>query len=148
MAVKAGIVEGSGEQDGVSIAQYAAWNEYGVTGKQGGKKLWKIPPRPFIRKFVENKDSEIKAAQEKMVKLVAAGKMDAETAIRRLGQFAQDGIKNYIETGTFTKNSDVTINGSKPGKDGKKFIKGKKSSKPLIDTGTMRNSVRYEVVKK
>jgi hypothetical protein len=135
LSIKAGIVEGSGEQDGVSIAQYAAWNEYGVPAKPGGKKLWKIPPRPFIRGFVENKDSEIKATQERLVKQVSEGKLDAETAIGRLGQYAQDGIKKNIRDGTFEPNSEETI-------------KRKKSSKPLINTGTMRNSVRYEVVKK
>jgi phage gpG-like protein len=136
LGVKAGIVEGSGNQDGVSVAEYAAYNEYGVKAKPGSDKEWKIPPRSFIGGFVENKDSEIKTTQELLVKLVASGKMDAETAVRRLGQFAQDGIKSYIMTGTFEPNREET----------KRRKKG--SSKPLIDTGTMRNSIRYEVVKK
>jgi hypothetical protein len=135
LSVKAGIVEGSGEQDGVSIAEYAAYNEYGVPAKPGSKKKWKTPPRPFIRGFVENEDSEIKATQERLVKLVSTGELDAEMAIGRLGQFAQDGIKKYILNGTFEPNSEETI-------------KRKRSSHPLIDTGTMRNSVRYEVVRK
>jgi hypothetical protein len=136
LGIKAGIVEGSGEQDGVTIAEYATYNELGVPAKLGSKKKWRIPPRPFIRGFVENKDAEIKTTQEKLVKLVAAGKLDADTAIGRLGQYAQDGIKSYIRTGTFEPNSEET----------KRRKKG--SSKPLIDTETMRNGVRYEVVKK
>jgi hypothetical protein len=135
LGVKAGIVEGSGEQDGVLIAEYAAYNEYGVLAKPGSKEKWRIPPRSFIRGFVENKDSEIKATQERLVKLVASGKLDADTAIRRLGQFAQDGIKKYIRNGTFESNREETI-------------KRKRSSRPLIDKGTMRNVVRYKVVKK
>jgi hypothetical protein len=133
LGIKAGIVEGSGEQDGVPIAEYAAYNEYGVPGK--GKKLWRIPPRKFIRGWVENNRAEIEATQEKLFKRVSEGKLDAETATKRLGQFAQDGIKSYIRDGDFVPNSEKTI-------------RLKKSSRPLIDTGTMRNSVRYEVVKK
>jgi hypothetical protein len=51
LSVKAGIIEGTGGKSGVSVAQYAAYNEFGVPGK---KKKWRIPPRPFIRGFVEN----------------------------------------------------------------------------------------------
>jgi hypothetical protein len=109
------------------IAQVAAWNEYGLEGR--------IPKRPFIRGWTDNKTENINATKEKIYKKVADGKWDANDAIMRLGEFAQDGIKSYIRTGDFTPNSERT----------KKL---KKSSKPLIDTGTMRNSVRYEVVKK
>jgi hypothetical protein len=154
MAVKAGIVEGSGEKDGVSIAQYAAWNEYGVKSKRG-KKLWRIPPRPFIRGWADNKSENIKATLNRIVKKATEGKWTADEAIMRIGEFAQDGIKSYIRTGDFEPNSDITINGLRNkdgsyvlGKDGNPLIKGKGSDKPLIDTGTMRNSVRYEVVKK
>ncbi|MDR2484262.1 MAG: hypothetical protein LBD55_02570 [Treponema sp.] len=131
LGIKAGIVEGSGSQDGVAIAQYAAWNEYGVPGK---KKLWAIPPRPFIRGWVENNSEQIKATQERLFKRVSAGKMDAETAIKRLGEFARSGIKRYIREGNFTPNADTTI-------------ERKGSSQPLIDTGAMRNSVSYEIVR-
>jgi hypothetical protein len=132
LSIKAGIIEGAGSKDGVSIAQYAAYNEFGVPGK---KKKWRIPPRPFIRGFVENESAEIKAMQEQLVKLVSEGKMSADTAVKRLGQFAQDGIKRYIMSGNFEPNAEATI-------------QRKGSSRPLIDTGTMRNSVRYQVKKK
>jgi hypothetical protein len=136
-AVKAGIVEGSGEHDGVAIAQYAAWNEYGVKGppfSQYGDGIWFIPPRKFIRGWTDNKAEHIKATTEKIFKKVSDGEWDADDAVKRLGEFAQDGIKSFIRTGDFKPNADRTI-------------ERKKSSKPLIDTGTMRNSVRYEVVR-
>lgn len=147
MAIKAGITEkkGSKEVDGATIAEYATYNEYGVLDKSG-KKLWRIPPRPFIRGFVENRTEEIKKTQEKLFKLVSEGKMTAEMATKRLGQFAKSGIQKYIMTGDFEPNSKVTINGSKPGKDGKQFIKGKGSSRPLFDTGAMKGAISYEVV--
>jgi len=133
LSVKAGIIEGAGSVDGVSIAQYAAYNEFGVPGK---KKKWRIPPRPFIRGFIENESAEIKATQEMLVKQVSEGKMSANTAIKRLGQYAQDGIKRYIMSGDFEPNAEATIQ------------RKKGSSRPLIDTGTMRNSVRYKVIKR
>jgi hypothetical protein len=143
MAVKAGIVEGSGEQDGVDLAQIAANNEYGVKGppmSQHGQGIWFIPPRPFIRGWADNKAEQIKTTQEKIFKKVGEGAWDAYDAIKRLGEFAQDGIKSYIRTGAFTPNADRTIE--------LKTVRGKKGTTPLIDTGTMRKSVRYEVVKK
>jgi hypothetical protein len=163
MAVKAGIVESEGKKnekkrvrvtgksgkplkkkkvvestETPTIAQVAAWNEYGVMGppvSENGDGKWFIPPRPFIRGWTDNKAENIKATQEKIVKKVTEGKWTADDAVMRLGEFAQDGIKSYIRTGAFKQNADRTK-------------KQKKSSKPLIDTGTMRNSVRYEVVKK
>jgi hypothetical protein len=130
-SVKAGIVEGAGDVDGVSIARYASWNEYGVPGK---KKKWKIPSRPFIRGWLENRAADIKRTTEMLYKQVADGKMDALTAIGSLGEFAQAGIRKYIRTGAFKENADITK-------------ERKKSSKPLIDTMTMLNSVRYQVTK-
>lgn len=148
MAVKAGITEKKGEKevDGVTIAQYAVYNEYGVPSKSG-KKLWRIPPRPFITGWAENRTGEIKVIKERHFKNVSEGKMDAEQAINAVGVDAVSGIQRYIMTGSFKENSDVTVNGSKPGKDGKQFIKPKKSNRPLIDTGAMKNAVSYEVVK-
>jgi hypothetical protein len=131
-------VEGAGEENGMPIAEIAAKNEYGVKGppvSQHGQGKWFIPLRPFIRGWTDNKAENIKATKEKIFKKVCDGKWTADDAIMRFGEFAQDGIKSFIRTGTFTSNADRTI-------------QRKKSSQPLIDTGTMRNSVRYEVVKK
>ena len=130
LAVKAGIIEGTTAKDGTNIAEYAAYNEYGVPGK---KKKWDIPPRPFIRGWVENHAAEINAAHERFFKQVAEGKLSAEQAMNRLGQFAESGIRKYIKSGNFEPNADSTI-------------KRKGSSRPLIETGAMRNSVRYKVV--
>jgi hypothetical protein len=117
---------------GPTIAQYASWNELGVKNEGGG---WLIPPRPFVRGFADGKREQIAKTLEKVGKLVSEGKHDADTAIRRIGEYGQDGIKSYIRNGEFTPNADSTI-------------AKKRSSKPLIDTGTMRNSIRYQVIDK
>jgi hypothetical protein len=111
-----------------TIAQIATWNEYGVPSR-------KIPPRPFVTGWADNKADNIKATEDKLYKNVVDGKWTADDAMQQLGEFGQDGVKSYIISGEFPANSEITI-------------KRKGSSRPLIDTGTMRNSVRFQVVKK
>jgi len=131
LSIKAGITEAAGsakpDASNKTVAEYGTYNEFGVPGR--------IPARPFIRGWFDNNEGYIKHKQEVLVKGVSGGVFGAETAIGMLGQYAQSGIQNHIKTGDFQENSEVT-----------KKIKG--SSRPLIDTGTLRNSIRYEVVKK
>ena len=127
--VKAGILEGSGSVDGVSIAQYATWNENGVAGKKG---KWKIPPRPFIKGWVANNQKQIASTIQRLYGEVASGNITADEALKRLGVFAKSGIQSYIRRGDFVPNAPSTI-------------RKKGSSQPLIDSGTMRNAVNYEV---
>lgn len=129
--VKAGILQGSGSVDGVSIAQYATWNENGVVGKKG---KWKIPPRPFIKGWVANNQKQIASTIQRLYGEVASGNITADEALNRLGVFAKSGIQSYIKRGDFVPNAPSTI-------------KKKGSSQPLIDSGAMRNAVNYEVEK-
>jgi hypothetical protein len=137
--IKAGIPKGGPSKDGVLVSDYAAKNEYGVPGppySENGKGVWFIPPRPFIRGWLAAKEENIKATMEKLGAAVAGGRMDADSALQRLGQFAQDGIKNYIMTGDFVENAERT-----------KRMKHN-SSKPLIDARTMLREIRYEIIGK
>jgi hypothetical protein len=136
--IKAGIPKGGPSKDGVLVSQYAAWNEYGVPGppySENGGGVWFIPPRKFIRGWLADKESNIKTTMDRLGAAVTGGKMDADTALIRLGEFAQGGIRNYIMTGDFTKNAESTK-------------KRKNSSKPLIDTRTMLREIRYEIIGK
>lgn len=127
--VKAGILSGSGEVDGVSIVEYATWNENGVAGKKGN---WKIPPRPFIKGWADSNKAQIKSTMERLYSQVADGQITASMALDKLGVFAKSGIQSYIRRGNFAPNAPSTI-------------KKKGSSQPLIDSGAMRNAVNYEV---
>ena len=131
LGVKVGIIEGTKTADGASVAEYAAYNEFGTKH---------IPARPFIRNWIDNNREKIEKMQARLFKQVCEGKISADEAVAKLGQFAQDGIKHYIITGNFTPNAEATIR--------QKGGKRKKSSRPLIDTGVMRNSIRYQVVGK
>jgi hypothetical protein len=164
MTVKVGLPDGSGEAKDdtgkqLLIAQYAAWNELGVKNKDNTG--WYIPPRPFMRNTADGKREKIQEAIDKNIGLVQHGKADAKTALRGLGETVVGLTKRTITEGPWAANSDVTIHGTqavvvgketkvskKTGKTytktiKKQFIKGKKSSKPLIDTGAMKNSIQY-----
>jgi len=121
--VKTGIQSDAGENDGVSIAEYAAFNEFGTRT---------IDERPFMRKTFDDNLANYNKLIERLFKGMLGGKLDAKMAFKILGQQTEDDMKNTIMTGNFKSNSDYTV--AKKG-----------SSRPLIDTGTMRNSIRYEV---
>jgi hypothetical protein len=141
MCVKVGVTEDVGAQTvdgGATLAEIASRNEFGVLGppvSQYGKGKWFIPPRPFLRGFADGKREQIAKTLEKLGALVSGGKLKAETAMARLGEYGQSGVKSYIRNGEFTPNADSTI-------------ARKGSSKPLIDNGTLRNSIRYQVIEK
>jgi hypothetical protein len=131
-SVKVGVTQDKGAamtEDGVTVATYAAYNEFGV--RKHGKQV--IPSRPFIRGWIDSKREQLAKRIEKLYGQVSDGKMFAEIAIRELGQFGESGIKSFIRNGPFEPNADSTV-------------RAKGSSRPLIDTGTLRNSIRYEIV--
>jgi hypothetical protein len=90
------------------------------------------PPRPFLLPSVKlNKAKYIKLLGKVAVDVVA-GKNKAITVYRLVGNVASNDVKQYIASGSFAPLSPVTI-------------ARKGSSKPLIDTGQLRQSITYEV---
>jgi hypothetical protein len=147
MCVKVGIPEDAETGDGLHIAQYAAWNELGVRNKDDSG--WYIPPRPFMRNTADGKRGKIQEAIDKYIGSVLQGKADTKTALSGMGEAVVGLTKDTIKEGPWEKNSPITIHGTNPKIPGKRrkstyqFIKGKGSSKPLIDTGIMKNSIQY-----
>jgi hypothetical protein len=142
MCVKVGVTEDVGSQitdSGATLAQIASRNEVGVLGppmSQHGGGKWFIPPRPFVRGFADGKRELTAKTMEKLGRLVTSGKLSAKAAIKRLGEYGQNGVKSYIRNGPHIANADSTI------------ARKRGSTKPLIDTGTLRNSIRYQVIEK
>ncbi len=127
IGVKVGITEANNtSEDGANIAEYAAYNEEGTEH---------IPSRPFIRSWVDNNQEQINKVMDSAFNRIVKGQWTAEDAMKRIGEFGASGIKKNIAKGSFEPNAESTI-------------KRKGSSRPLIDTGTLRNSIRYEVVRK
>lgn len=110
------------EDDGTDICDVAAWNELGTS---------RIPARPFIRQSVDNHEGEINAFLQSKKKELVSG-ANAEQVLKQIGIFQKDLMQNEITTGSFIPNAPSTI-------------RKKKSSKPLIDTGRMRQSVNYQI---
>ena len=153
---------------GDSIAEYAAANEYGAkinvaarsqqqyrsirkSGKfnKGGRFVSKdksnfaswatigahavnIPERSFMRSSFDENIGRIQADMDQQAGMVMTGRKDIRSALATVGEKHQIRIKAKIRSNIQPKNSDETI-------------KRKKSSRTLIDTGAMLNSVHYVV---
>lgn len=126
MVVQIGFQHGAAtEENGADVCDVAAFNELGTET---------IPPRPFLRDSVDdNEDEIVKFLQSKVVDIIH-GKT-AEQVLKEIGVFQKDMVQTTIEDGYFEPNSEATI-------------RRKGSSHPLIDTGTMKNSVNFVIKKK
>jgi len=132
------------------IATRAIVNEYGatipVTKKMKGfmafkfgvflkKKTIRIPSRPFMKKtFDKNKTLIYKQIYKEYFKITEI-KQTAKKALSRLGEWYSGLIKITILKGGFAPNSSFTM-------------KTKGSTKPLIDTAELLNSIRHKEVLK
>ena len=110
-------------EDGTTIAHVAAWNEFGTEH---------IPERPFMRQSVDKHGDTLLKAAEQFMGQLAQGKLSADDVMRKVGALQVGFIQHEIDTGNFAELADATK-------------KRKDSTKPLIDTGHMRQSVHYVV---
>lgn len=119
--VTIGIHEGSGSVDGVTIAEYAAYNEYGTKH---------IPERSFMRTTFDDEVNNIQNQMTAQWAQVLVGKTTVYRALSLIGLRHEIKVKEKINSNIQPKNAPSTI-------------EKKKSSRTLIDTGTMLNTVRY-----
>lgn len=122
LEVVVGFQNGQNYEDGVSLAEVAAWNEFGDS---------KVPARPFMRQSFENHEKELQEACDNVNKQLIAGG-NARQALEQVGVFLKGLVQTEIVEGGFAPNSPSTI-----------AMKG--SDRPLIDSGYMRQSVNYLV---
>lgn len=118
--------EGSAEHNGskATIADVASFNEYGLG----------VPERSFLRAWFDANLGKNKSLLASRLRQVIAGKITKDQALGQLGASFVSGIQKRISTHIDPPNADSTI-------------ARKGSSTPLIDTGTMRASITYEVKK-
>lgn len=124
-AVKVGVL-GNGSANGISVQDYAIFNEYGTS---------RIPARPFFRLSVgtANAQNEIKEYMKQQVEQIIQGGMSAQQAYENLGTFIVQKIKKTIASGNFAALDPQTV-------------KKKGHSKPLMDTHSLYESINYEIV--
>ena len=110
---------------GVDMAQIAMFNELGTSSS---------PARPFLRQSVDDNRDKIDQMCEAQARELTKGGT-AERCLKQLGVFGKSLVQEKIENGSFEPNAPSTI-------------WKKKSDKPLIDTGKMRQSVNFVIRKK
>lgn len=106
-----------------------------VSGFTAAHKI-SIPERSFLRAPSPLK-SEINRAIEKAVESVGAGRHDAITALNLIGVVARNISVKAFDTAGYGSWPDITA----------ATKKAKGSSAPLIDTGTLRGAITWEVRK-
>lgn len=109
----------------------AIWNEFGteVNSKE------RIPSRPFMRYTFKKYLKKVYNFQQNKYGQVLKGTMTMKRGLSHLGEFYTTLVKLSIRTGPWKSNASSTL-------------KGKKSSKPLIDTNEMLKAVKYNVLRK
>jgi phage gpG-like protein len=112
------------DETGISNAEIAAAHEFGVPGH--------IPERSFLRSTVEENKEKAAAFLAKNILETLLTDGDKTTPFALLGEKMAGEVKRKIQTGI-----DPALN--------PKTIERKGSSKPLIDTGQLLQSITYEV---
>ena len=87
----------------------------------------------FLYKHGMN-EKKVADLSKKYLSAISTGKMSAMDAIKKLGASYEGAMKKIFFTGSFEGNAESTK-------------KRKKSSRPLIDTGLLRQSIKYKVAK-
>jgi hypothetical protein len=121
--VKIGWAQGPKYADGTSVAQVAAWNEFGTET---------IPERPALRTGIKRAQPGVRALNKANLKGVIDGRMAASRALGLLGEYGKSEVQRAIVAGPWVPNAPSTI-------------RRKGSSKPLIDTSQVLQTVTYQV---
>lgn len=93
-----------------------------------------IPARPFMKQTRQRAEGRFARLLRRLYKQVVDGKVSPFEGLSKLGMAYEGEMKNTFTTGSFTPNKPATI-------------KRKGSSRPLIDTGHLRQSITSKVVK-
>jgi hypothetical protein len=113
----------AGAADGGVISR-AVWNNFGTS--RG------IPERPFMQNSMRGNQGKYRAALKTSAAKILRGETSLQVVMQKLGIVGQGDIQAEITALMSPPNAPSTI-------------RQKGSSKPLIDSGEMRNSVTFKV---
>ena len=119
--LKAGFIKESKYSNGISVPKVAYIHNYGLG----------VPTRPFFNKAIINNAKKWDSFLENTLK---QNNVNFSNILEKLGNIIVGDIQTSITELKDPPNKESTI-------------KKKKSSNPLIDTGLMRKSVSYQVLK-
>lgn len=125
LKITVGIQSGSNSSDGEPLVDRAAANEFGTDT---------IPERSFMRASFDESQAKLLELSKKLWSSTLRGQRNAMQSAHLLGQEHEGQIKEKITSLKDPPNAQSTV-------------AQKGSSNPLIDSGEMRRSVRYEVKK-
>lgn len=122
--VNVGFPASAGQHDEaeMNVASLAAVHEFGAGN---------VPERSFLRVAIRNNREKYVLLNRQNLALIVRGQMGIDQALGQLGELAKSDVQMEITEGDFAPLSAATIN-------------RKGSSKPLIDSGQMRQSVAWE----
>lgn len=133
--VRLGVLQAQGGSDIIpegtlTICELAAIHEFGAAN---------VPERSFIRFTLENNRDEIRTFIERLSALFVAGKVDAERALKILGEKVVALVKaNIVERKIKQDLAPETI--------ARKRAKGRDpddATTALVDTGQLKNAITY-----
>ena len=116
-----------------------------------GSPLNNMPARPFIEPAIEQEDvlSRITDMFGEAFDAAIVGNIGGiKAALSKAGMYGANAVKAYMGSGALAPNAPITVDGGwmHNKKSGKIFyVKGKHSTAPLIDTGSLRSSVTYVI---
>jgi len=130
--VRAGVLEGATNEDGESVAEYAANNEFGTS---------EIPPRPFLRTTISEKGKDWSGlAKSFLMAGLQAGSSDAgRRALEAAGRQAQVDIQDKIMSNMPPPNAPATA-------ARKASRKGGGYAGTLFESGALHKSISYEIM--
>lgn len=124
--VKIGVLESAGnEENGLTVVQVATFNEFG--GENNNP-----PERSFIRSTVDQKFNSYVEKSRKLQMKCILQELTVGKALSALGELIQSDIIETINQGVEPENAPSTQ-------------KAKGSTTPLIDSGQLKQSIRYQV---
>lgn len=133
--VLVGVLSGTGEHPnadhGQTVAEIAFWNEFGTS---------RIPPRPFLRRTLR----EQRYYKTEFVKILR-GALDGRNKFVLLGVLGARAASDVQSTITRISDPPNALS-TQLRKAAPSQVKVSVINNPLIDTGTMRASIKYEVV--
>lgn len=106
-----------------------------------GSPAQNIPARPFLGPGIKDAKLEIQRRLEQVAKIALRGaiRQDIERGLSAVGMTAQSAVRNRITKGPFAVLKPATLAARRR--------RGRRGTKPLIDTGQLRNSITYVVRK-
>lgn len=143
--VYVGFPESAKNDEGLTIAKYARWNNYGTfSHDENGNTTSRIPARPFFTEgfFFEKYKERRQALAKELIRMLRSGKASYKDVLGMVGTEAVNNVRDAIQTGPWVPNAPSTLARKLAKSKGKK---AKEGVKPLIDTGDMIGAVTYKV---